>query len=261
MGKDDSVLRIELKNSKPVELADLTVSFAAIAESFRDYANDKVEDPVPDSLRLYVQEMRSGSVIADLVALADQAQWIIKHADVFAGFITNTTEIANYFLGKPKNGQMEPTARQARQIAHIVEPVAKDFGSQFNINVLDGGMVNIHQHFHITPIEANAIQNGVSKYLGPSIPSSQLLSGQLMTLEQVKNNLASKSGDRGIIEAISDRAVKLQFTNEEAKRKVLDLEENPLHCVFQVTVEVQSTGGKPALYRIIEVTEIIHQDA
>jgi len=260
MPKDDTVLQVELKNSRPIELVDLTASFTALAESFRDYSNATVGDPKQDNLRLYVQEIKSGSVIATLVALAEQTQFIAENAEVFAGFIANCNDLANYFLGKPKPGQPEPTVREAKQIAQIVEPVAKDSGAQLNITAMDGGVVNVHNHFHVAPVEANAIQNGVARFLGPQLPSSQFMSDQLMVLEQVKNNATAKSGDRGIIEALSSKAVKLQFASEEVKRKVLDLHENPLQCVFQVNVEVRSAGGRVAQYRILEVTDVIHPD-
>jgi hypothetical protein len=258
MERDDSMLRIEFKNTKPIELVDLTVSFTALAESFRDFAN-KSGDPLANNLRLYVKEIKSGSVIADLIAFADQAQWLLKHADVLAGFVTNTNDLVNHFLGK-NDARMEPTQRQAKQIAQFVEPVAKDFGSQLNMNVMEGAIVHIHQHFHINGIEANAVQNGVARFLGPQLPASKVLADQLMVLEQVKNDALAKSGDRGIIEAVSTKPVKLQFSSEQAKRSVLEMHENPFECVFQVNVEVRSSGGRPVLYRILDVSEIIRPD-
>ncbi|WP_275787433.1 hypothetical protein [Pararhizobium gei] len=259
MEPDETILRVEFKNTKPIELVDLTLSFTALAESFKDFAN-KSGDPHPDNLRLYVKEIKAGSVIADLIAVAEQAQWIIKHADVFAGFVANMNDLVAHLLGQSKTA-LEPTQKQAKQMAQFVEPVAKDFGSQLNMNVMDGGVVNVHQHFHVSGMEANAIQNGVARLLGPQLPVSIILPDQLMVLEQVKNDTAAKSGDRGIIEAISPKPVKLQFSNEAGKKSVLDMHENPFECVFQVTVEVRSTGGRPALYRIVEVTDVIKPES
>ncbi|WP_434732910.1 hypothetical protein NL154_15160 [Rhizobium sp. YTUHZ044] len=264
MEQDDSVLRIEFNNTKPIELVDLTMSFTALAEFFKDYANVRTGDPRPDNLRLYVKEIKSGSVIADLIAVAEQAQWLMDHKEVFAGFVANTNELVNYFLGRApaKAKDSEPTVRQARQIAQFVEPVAKDFGSQLNMNVMEGGIVHVHQHhyFNINGMEANAIQNSVSRFLGPQLPSSQFLSDQMMTLEQVKNAAAAKTGDRGIIESVYSKPVRLRFASEEAKKRVLDLHENPFECVFLVNVEVRSAAGKPALYHILEVTDVIRPE-
>ncbi|MBY3233174.1 hypothetical protein [Rhizobium laguerreae] len=261
MDRDDSVLRIEFNNTKPIELFDLTLSFTALAESFKDFAN-RAGDPRPDNLRLYVKEIRSGSVIADLIAIAEQSQWLLEHAEVFGGFVANTNDLVNYFLGNNSKPKEEPSQRQAKQIAQIVEPVAKDFGSQMNMNVMEGGIVHIHhhQHFTINSMEANAIQNGVTRFLGPQLPASKMMPDQLLVLEQVKNDATSKTGDRGIIEAISSKPVKLQFSSEQAKRAILGVHHNPFECVFQVNVEVRSTGGRPAIYRILDVTEIIEPE-
>lgn len=87
MQEDDAVLRVEIKNSKPVDLIDLTTSLMALAQSFQDYANQKTADPLPDNMRLYVKELRSGSVIAELVSMTDQIQWIAEHIEVLAGFV------------------------------------------------------------------------------------------------------------------------------------------------------------------------------
>lgn len=260
MESDNAVLTIEVKNSKPIDLIDLTTSLAAFAEAFKDFATEETGDPLPGNMRLYVKEIRSGSIIADLIALNEQAAWLLEHAEVFGAFVTNINDVANFFLGRPNGLSAPPTVKQARQISQILDPVAKDYGSQMNINVSDGGVVNIHQHIHFIPVEANAIQNKVDQYLGPKLPAEQIMADKLMVLEQVKNNPSSKSGDRGVIEAISPKAVKLQFVSEEVKRKVLELKENPLQSVFLVDVDVRSIDGKPMLYRILDVKDIIERD-
>jgi len=261
MEKDETILRIEFRNSKPVELLDLTASFMALGDYFKDYANQTTGDPQRDNLKLYVKEIKSGSLIADMVALAEQPEWILEHKAVLAGFVANANVLVGNFLVKDESKtKFDPSIKQAKQIAQFVEPVAKDFGSQLNMTVMEGGVVNVYQSFNIGGLEANAVQNGVAKYLGPQLPSSQILTDQLMVLEQVKNDVSSKSGDRGIVETISPRPVKLQFAQEPAKRAVLDLETNPLQCIFQVNVEIRSVGGKPAMYRIIEVTDVISRE-
>lgn len=261
MEMDDQVLRIELKTTKPVELVDLAASFMAFAESFRDHANTRSGEPIPDNVRLYIKEIRSGSIIADLSALAEQASFILKHAEMFAAFLGNMNEIANYFLGTPKLEEAKkPSPKEAKQLAQILEPVAKDAGSQLNINVAEGGVVNIHQSFHISSRDANAVQNSVARYLGPPLPIDQTLHEQLMVLEQVKNNSASKSGDRGIIEAISHKAVKLHFSSEEIKKSILTQHENPLQGVFMVTVNVRYVSGEPVIYKILEVIDFIPKE-
>lgn len=199
---EDGVLTVEIKNSRPVELMDLTVSFQALAQSFKDYANER-GDPIPDNIKLYVQELRTGSIIAHFSALAEQAQWVIDHADTLAGFVANTQQIIDYFLDRKDRGDTQPTRQGAQQISSIIEPVAKDSGAQLNITV-NGGSVTIAPTIVINSLEANAIQNSIARHLGPPLPEVGVRPDQLMTLEQVKNSAKAKTGDRGIIEDVSE---------------------------------------------------------
>lgn len=252
MADGDGVLTIEIKNSRPVELSDLSTSLAAMGEAFKDFANSK-GDPIPDNIRLYVFELRTGSIIAQLGALAEQAQTILDHAELLAGFYTNLGDVIDFFRGKPKAEAPPPSRQQAAYAASIVEPVAKDQASQVNITF--NGPVTL-QPIIVSSLEANAIQNNVGRYLGPSLPATSVRQDELLVLEQVKNSAKARTGDRGVIETISDRPVKLQFLSDEAKRKVLDLHENPFQCAFLVDVEVRTVGGKPALYRILDVKDV-----
>lgn len=258
MREDSAVLRVEIKNVQPVDLIDLTTSLMALGQSFSDYATAKTGDPLPDNMRLYVKEMRSGSVIAEFVTLTEQAQWIAEHIEVLAGFVGNLDDLMKFFMGKTAAPADPPTKKQAGQIVSMVEPIAKDSGAQLNIQVMDGGTVNIHQTVHVTSVDANAVQNGAKRFIGPALPSSFVATDQLMVLEQVKNSAKAKTGDRGIIEAITDRPVKLRFLSEDAKRKVLELDhENPLQCAFLIDVDVRTVEGRPALYQVIEVKDVI----
>lgn len=251
MVDSDGILTVEIKNMRPVELADLALSLAAFGDSFRDYANSQ-GDPIPDNIRLYVQELRTGSIVAQFKALAEQAQWIHDNAVLLAGFYGNLQGLINFFLGRPSTVK-EPSRQQAQNVASIVEPVAKDSASQVNITF--NGPVT-YAPIVVTSLEANALQNSVSRYNGPKLPITGVRPDELMTLEQVKNSAKTTTGDRGVIEAISDRPVKLQFLSDEAKRKVLELHENPFQSVFLVDVEVRTVGGKPALYRVLEVKDV-----
>ena len=114
-------LRVEIRNSRPVDVADLATSLASLGAAFRDFAND-AGDPLPDNIRLYVHELRTGSIIAELSALAEQAQWILEHLDVLAGFYTNLHEVIDFFSGRPPKDTASPTRQVAQHVSGIVDP-------------------------------------------------------------------------------------------------------------------------------------------
>lgn len=204
--------------------------------------------------------MRTGSIIADLVPTAEQVSWLWEHRDVVAGFVGSLNEIVSAFLHGtfPTPGSVTP--KQAERISQLVEPVAKDRSAQMNIVAQDHARVHVHNHFHIAYLEANAVQNGARRLAPPKLPSDLIESGVLLTLEQVKNSVTSKTGDRGVIEKIARKPVRLRFLSPEAKRLILDRPDNPLKRAFLVDVRVHLVQGEPRLYEIIEVHEVIDDE-
>jgi hypothetical protein len=214
-------------------------------QDFEEFSNENSGDPIPGNLRLYVREMRSGSIIADLMPLGEQISWVLDHKDILGAFVAHLNELAGYFL-KGEIGA-PPTRQEAERLSQILEPVSKDSSAQYNIQASDSAKVEIHNHFHVGFVEANAIQNGVRRFLGPQLPALEVVRDRLMTLEQVKNVASAKTGDRGIIESVWPKAVKLQFLSDAAKQQVLSLAENPFQRVFLVDAEVHSARGRPVV--------------
>ena len=59
-------LEIKIDYSRPVELADLTISLQGLARSYKRYSSQHSTE-VSDAVKLYVREIRSGSIAVDLV--------------------------------------------------------------------------------------------------------------------------------------------------------------------------------------------------
>ena len=75
----DPKLTIEIKNTRPVQLSDMTAAFTAYAEEYQRFAQRDGHDVSGENVQLYVHELRTGSIIADLVSLADQASIVLDH--------------------------------------------------------------------------------------------------------------------------------------------------------------------------------------
>jgi hypothetical protein len=251
---EDSSVRFELKNQKPVDLLDLTASLSAFGESYQDFILDAGFDNEPGNVRFFVKEIRSGSIIADLISVASQASITLEHLDAAAAFMTHLNHVVQFFLGLAvlPASDKGPTKKEAEQIVKILEPVAKDGGAQLFLNVTGG--IHLHQHYNYDSQQANAVQNSARRYLGPSLPTTEIRHDVLMRLHQVRGGVTSKVGDMGIIEEVSKARVKLSFASEEAKRKILD-QPFPFDSIFVVDVEVKASEGKPALYRILLVKD------
>ena len=66
----DIRLIIEINNKQPLELLDLTKSLVALASQFNSYVSKNGDSKENREAKLYVKEIRSGSVILELIELA-----------------------------------------------------------------------------------------------------------------------------------------------------------------------------------------------
>jgi len=252
--KKELTLRLKLENSKPIELVDIAQSFRALGEQYESYVSSKVAGG--GKAKLYLVKLRGGSVIADLKGYLDQASFVIEHLDVTAGFVANLNELIEYFRIQrtiARDDPKTPTRSEAERVAKIVEPVAKDGGSQLNIAIQG----DAHFHLHIDSERANALQNNVRRFLGPVVPEVGSFEREVLYLEQMRGNRASSVGDRGIIEKYSSRPVKLHFMSEEVKAAILEKPQNPFLMAYVVDGVVSTAHGEPALYKITNVHEAI----
>ncbi|MGD9535850.1 MAG: hypothetical protein AB7P52_02435 [Alphaproteobacteria bacterium] len=245
---DERLLRIELKNSKPVELLDLTKSLWALGQAYEDYVASEGGITPEGGVKLYIKELRTSSIISLLQELHDQTAFLWEHRDYLSPFLAQFNDLIQFFLSEtPATAKREPTRIEAERVAQVFEPVAKDGGSQLILQVQG----DLHMPVYtFSAVQANAVQNQVRRFLSPSLPDRLAFQLEPMTLFQVRDDPKSHHGDRGVIERFSAKGVRLYFLSEDAKRAVLSKPENPFHQVFIVDGEVKLAGGRPAIYYI-----------
>lgn len=245
---------VEYKNKRPMPLLDLTASLAAFGQQF-----ERTMPQTPGSIKpsLYVRDLRTGSVIAELVGLLEGFDTILKHREVVAGFMTHWQETlaAVLRLTAPAKAIDKPELRAVRA---FVQPIANDQGSQLNMFVQEGGTVT--QNFYLSSDDAQQIHHNAGHLLG-SLPSEERFNNEPMVLFQVRDGPPSKAGDRGYIDRFSTLPKKLTFGSEEAKNAILARAENPFEMVFFVSGIAKTAGGAIAAYHILSLDGAEPKDA
>ena len=260
----DTVLIYELDNSRPVELLDFTSSLLAVGESYQAFLRKQNSASVDDDYRLYVKEVRSGSIVAELISIATQGQILAPVAPFLMLFAGQLGEWFEFFKGVKdakdiKELLLGTTKKELKQLSEIIEPVAKDGGSQLNIVVRDQG--NVTFNLTLNHLEANAIQNRIQRHIS-MLPDS--ISGthldQVLYWFQVRAESTQNAGDRAIVERFSKRPVKVAFASEAVKQAMLEQVDNPFLKLYVVDVDVTEVGGKPVLYKILVVKDQFMRD-
>jgi hypothetical protein len=94
---DQGGLTVKIENKRPVALTDLTQSLNAFADEYNRFIErEGDEGEKGQELQLYVKEIRSGSIIADLMAAAPYALPLIEHASTVAGYVKHIKVALDY---------------------------------------------------------------------------------------------------------------------------------------------------------------------
>lgn len=251
-------LQITIHNEKPIALVDLTMALLGVSQQFERFIESESDEQHQLGSELYIKEVRSGSVIVELVAQVAPVVPLLWAGGSLKEWVDYAKSTVEWLTGKLKDPPKEVTKQDLKQWHNILEPVAKDNGSQMNFSVSDGGVV-INQYF-VNSVEANAAQNRISRELERmEEPDDHVQRKRVMTWHQTRFVEDPISGDRAVIESITKRPVKILFENNAVKRAMLNGDPRlgkPWHeLAYVVDVRVQTINGIPKAYTILDFHE------
>lgn len=249
----DIKLRVEINNNKPVDLLYMTDSFISLSQEYKRHLAEEGK-PFNIETRLYVKEIKSGSIITDLVNLMPVAMAIADNIDPivkFVGFI----KTAYGYYSKLKGSKPEYTVQTLKNLDSIVEPVAKDNNAQMVIAAINAENVIIN-NYTINTDSANAAQNRMREEIQAlETPQAKPYTKVVMALHQAVNG-APNSGDKGIIESISQKPLKIIW-DDNFKSQAVQTETNFFNIAFVVDCEVHTVRGIPTAYKILKIHDTI----
>jgi hypothetical protein len=172
-------------------------------------------------------------------------------------FVEHTRAVIDWLRGRVAKPE-HVDASTVKNIITFVEPTAKDAGSNISVTVNgDNNFVPIV----VSSLEANAMQNGGARYL-ESLKEPKLLihEKKLMSWHQVRNEDGPATGEKAIIEAITNRPIKVIFDSKDLRDEMLYGRENPLKEAYLVDVEAQTVRGKIAIYKVLRLHDRVPLD-
>jgi len=217
MNTETGRIILDLKNTRPVDLIDLTSAFDAFA---REYKNSLIESNEPylvDEVSLHVTSIRSGSIIAEFAALAPYALPIIESSNTVIDFCIHLKRAFDWLRGEGERPK-EVDTEQLERYASIVSPVVKDAGSQINITGgISGGnltVINNPVYINLDHTKASRAYEGAKREIAlMTRKRAGLHENVALHWYQARNDPKSKGGDRAIIESVDRKSVRAIFIN------------------------------------------------
>jgi len=252
----DIRLVIKIDNKRPIELLDLTKSLVSLATQFNSYVAKNADSKENSEAKLYIKEIKSGSVILELIELATIGVIpFIENTNTIIEFAKYIKSVLNYFI-KNEGEKPELSAPDCKDFSAIINPIAKDNGSQIIISPTING--NVVFNFGVNSLESNALMNMMNQEVSRmKLPeqNDEIKQSVLLTWFQARNDMNSQTGNKGVVEELSKKPLNITFDDEEIKQQMLHSDSNPLITAFVVDVKIQTVQDKPVAYKIMRLHE------
>lgn len=261
------VVRIETK--APIEVDDFAAIYTALGSQYRRFIQEYYPD-VGDDASIYVEKVRKGSILVELApwvlstwaAVPDQ----MRRVDIIVEFVKKYGHILGVYF-KPGGRVPDVSRSDLQDFSKQVAAIANDPNGSAVIEaaVFEDGKKRIKAAFKFrTPQAQQAVNEIESHRLALERISGAQHKRVIMTFRQanVKNTAVGKrTGERVVIEEISDRELPLVYSSELAedriKAEIRDAQDNLFHKGFVVDVNVATRNGRAFAYRVTDVHQVI----
>lgn len=268
MRSADAILTLRINTSQPIELDAFVGAFTSLAHEFKREirANHPEADGEP---KVYVKEIRKGSYEADLIPYVAVAAPFIAQMDqvlIAEQFIrTWVSRITSLISGEL--GEWKPTKSELATWTNATQAIATDPNANSTLEVAtfedDKRKVRASFVFN-TPQAIDAQKTIDATYRELEKPNHSDHQRVLMVFTRSDTgsaHIGKKSGERVVIEEISSKSLAIMYASELAegriKHEIRDSEDNIYKKGFAVDVNVRTVNGKPSVYAITHVHEII----
>lgn len=264
---NQAILTLTISNSQPILLEDFVHAFTSLAEDYRSgvSANDKF---ISEDAEIYIKEIRSGSIVADLIPIAiSVTPLIVAEADRLMLAVEMVERWKNRFKSI-LNGVIPEgsTKSELKNWMNGVEAIARDPNASAILEAatFSDGRRDIKAAFKFTTADAKKIKSSLGDELQRLEDKKQADFERVLMVftraDITPSQVGKRSGERVVISEISDKPLALAYGSELAEQRIkheIRDDESIFRKAFNVDVRVQLINKKPAVYSVLNVHEVI----
>jgi hypothetical protein len=255
-------LRINLK--EPAALTDLVGAFAAIAGQFESFIR-REHPSLKGAAHLLVKDIRHGSIVVELLPVIQPLMAYMDHALIVDGFVRRVGDLINKYIA----GNRDTTVSKS-EIKDLMNHVTLIANDPDGTSVLSS--VEYHKTRTTTRLSVKFDTDGAKKIKETAqlqnaaldLPAYEVLENQLMVFVQTSikpSETGGKTRLQAIVEAVSHKPLAVVFETDMARERVegeiREDEKNVYKKGFFVDFYLEKHRGKPAVYRITAVRDIV----
>lgn len=268
MDKTPVVLTLKIDNSQPIALSSFVKTFTSLAAEYEQTLRASDDFRNEDS-EIFIKQIRSGSIIADLIPFAASTlPLVVSEADKIFVAVEFVKKWESR-LRSLKNGIIPEgiSKSELKNWAGAVESIARDpdASSLLEAATYEDGKRQVKASFKFKSSDAREIEkviDGEFKRLEDKGSADNERVLMVFTRSDVGDApVGQRSGERVVIEEVSSKPLAITYGSElseqRIKHEIRESDENIYKKGFNVDVRVQTKGGKPVAYSIMNVHGVI----
>jgi hypothetical protein len=265
MQTEDAFIRVTLDTTRPIELTDFLSVFTSVENQYRRaLVADRPE--LRSEVKIYVTDLRKGSIVADLMPSAMTIFPILNGALTIDKLITRMKEVANIYLS-PNSKPDQVSKTEIKDVMDGLVAIANDPNGRIDISSIEvsGGVTNVRAKMSFTAHEARLVVVNMQDHIR-LIEHHEDSPHKMVMMKFYQSNLKnadlqSKSGEQVIVEAISSKPRPLVYASEHAKthikHEISETEGNIYRKGFYVDLSVEMSDNRIVAYKVTNFHQVI----
>ena len=267
---------------EPIELTDLTMSFAALASQYRKHLIDKIRSTggkTKDAeIKLYITKIENNCILAELAGATDILGTlfsVMDYSNIFVEFARNVDKAFRYFLELSRKDLKDVTAseipyskKECGDLANFLKVVSQK--GELGLSVAEFSketeQEKVYVSFKYTSEEAfeawkgSLIAQDILEQKGEADHTNVLMYFQQTNTDESKAD--GRTGERAVIMSVYPKPLPVFIVSSLDRERVMSHKDdpnlNPLKVSYLVDVNVETDRNDvPKHYRVIRLVDII----
>lgn len=279
-------MRLHFNVHEPIELVEMTLAFQGLGYEYQSFLKSRYVESDSKAntaeIKLYITRIESNCILAELapaIPFLGALGPLLADVNTVRDFVVNTTTAIKWLvsLGKNKSISSDEIPYSKRRITHlrdVVRLVAKSHNSNLGLAALKyeetTGRDSAVLEVHFSDVECRKAEKGATRVLA-ALDIREKADKEKVLMYFYQTNIedpkaVGRTGDKAVISSISSEPLSVYIIPETDQQKVRyvldDKTHNPLHTGFVVDVNIENDRqGRPKIYRVIRVHDIIYDDS
>ena len=265
MKDGQAIIQVRLETTEPIELRDFIGAFASIGSEYARFIKRDHPD-LSDDARMYVSQVRQGSIIADLIPMVMPILQAADYTLIVDQFVKRVGDIIQSY----QTPNAQPTGMGKSAIKDAMQglaAIANDPNGRANISsvYVEGSVSKVRAAITFDTDQARTALGNMREHVR-MIEHHEDLNKKMVLMKFFQSNLRdaelqTRSGMQVIIQSVDARPKPLVYASELAKERIAHEiagdDRNIYKKGFYVDVVVDMAGDRVAAYKVTNFHSII----